>query len=187
MQCGSDKSSPRNTLRYIVRCFSRSDQFFGGAGLQVLYILILSCLETYLTLPELLSPSSTSLMVAFVRSHASASTCACGELCCEECIRHSCHNQCSQDLYGVNAVYYVDEMPKILAQLTEKPEQKAVLHVLYGLNTDSGNYSKPATFPASSPYHAAISVEACLTQMCLLILVHSFGCISSSSARSVVK
>lgn len=46
-------------------------------------------------------------------------------------------------------MYYIDEMPDVLGQLEEKVEGKPVLFVLYGLNTDSGNYSKPATFPAS--------------------------------------
>ncbi|CAM6085038.1 unnamed protein product [Calypogeia fissa] len=54
-----------------------------------------------------------------------------------------------KELYGVDAVHYVDEMSHILGQLKGNgvKEERPVLYVLYGLNTDSGSFSKPATFP----------------------------------------
>jgi Xaa-Pro dipeptidase len=50
-----------------------------------------------------------------------------------------------QDRYKVDVVYYVDEIVKVLQdQFSE--HGKPLLFLLYGKSSDSGNYSKPATF-----------------------------------------
>ena len=47
-------------------------------------------------------------------------------------------------LYGVNAVHYVDGLSKTLSSMVGAT---GTVYVLYGLNTDSHNHSKPASFP----------------------------------------
>lgn len=49
----------------------------------------------------------------------------------------------------VNMVCYVDEMEEVLLNLY-KGEDKPLLFLLHGLNTDSGNFSKPAEFKVST-------------------------------------
>mmetsp|Transcript_19293 Transcript_19293/g.31579 ORF Transcript_19293/g.31579 Transcript_19293/m.31579 type:complete len:493 (-) Transcript_19293:366-1844(-) len=48
-----------------------------------------------------------------------------------------------KEKYAVDEVRYVDELDSFFS--TEK--DVSLLYVLHGLNTDSGNYSKPASFP----------------------------------------
>ena len=50
-----------------------------------------------------------------------------------------------QDNYKVDEVFYVDEVVVTLRQLNQGLE-KPLLYLLYGLNTDSDRYSKPADF-----------------------------------------
>lgn len=50
-----------------------------------------------------------------------------------------------KDRYKVDAVFYVDEMPQVL-QDKFSDHGKPLLFLLYGKSSDSGNYSKPATF-----------------------------------------
>lgn len=49
----------------------------------------------------------------------------------------------------VNLVSYVDEMEEVLVSQYDG-EDKCVLYLLHGLNTDSGNFSKPAEFKVSA-------------------------------------
>ena len=54
-----------------------------------------------------------------------------------------------KELYGVDEAYYVDELEEVLEvkeQLSSVGSPDWKLYVLYGQNTDSGNYSKPAEF-----------------------------------------
>lgn len=46
----------------------------------------------------------------------------------------------------VDLVFYVDEMTQTLQNLFKEMENKPLLYMLYGMNTDSNNYSKPAKF-----------------------------------------
>lgn len=48
-----------------------------------------------------------------------------------------------QEYYMVDMVFYADEIVEVLHNHWENPG-KPLLFLLYGLNTDSGNYSKPA-------------------------------------------
>ncbi|KAG6544972.1 hypothetical protein Mapa_013664 [Marchantia paleacea] len=59
-----------------------------------------------------------------------------------------------KEKYAVDAAYYVDEMTGILKRQELNAEGKALLFLLYGLNSDSGLYSKPATFPGIEDFAA---------------------------------
>lgn len=50
-----------------------------------------------------------------------------------------------KDKYRVDAVYYCDELEDTLRQFCEG-ERYPLLYLLYGLNTDSNSYCKPASF-----------------------------------------
>ena len=50
-----------------------------------------------------------------------------------------------KELYGVDEVYYVDEMADVFG-VKERSSSDWKLYVLYGKNTDSGSFSKPAEF-----------------------------------------
>eukprot|EP01089_Gocevia_fonbrunei_P016462 TRINITY_DN5103_c0_g1_i2.p1 TRINITY_DN5103_c0_g1~~TRINITY_DN5103_c0_g1_i2.p1 ORF type:complete len:488 (+),score=77.66 TRINITY_DN5103_c0_g1_i2:15-1478(+) len=52
-----------------------------------------------------------------------------------------------QKRYEADSVYYVDELDKFFSEA--KP---SVIYTLYGLNSDSGNYAKPATFEGIEKY-----------------------------------
>jgi len=49
--------------------------------------------------------------------------------------------------YEVEETYYVDEIDAVLSKLNTK-----IIYTLHGLNSDSGNYAKPATFPGIEKY-----------------------------------
>ncbi|KAM0921156.1 hypothetical protein ACQ4PT_007050 [Festuca glaucescens] len=50
-----------------------------------------------------------------------------------------------KDMYKVDKVFYIDELPQVLQdQFSE--HGKPLLFLLHGKSTDSGNYSKPASF-----------------------------------------
>ncbi|XP_078176696.1 metallopeptidase M24 family protein isoform X1 [Carex rostrata] len=51
-----------------------------------------------------------------------------------------------KERYMVDLVFYVDEMTQTLQNLFKEKENKPLLYMLYGMNTDSNNYSKPAKF-----------------------------------------
>jgi len=51
----------------------------------------------------------------------------------------------------VSIACYVDEMEPVLRDQC-KGQGKPVLFLLYGLNTDSGNFSKPAEFKVCTIY-----------------------------------
>lgn len=51
-----------------------------------------------------------------------------------------------QETYMVDLVFYVDEMTQTLQNLFKEKDKKPLLYLLYGMNTDSNNYSKPAKF-----------------------------------------
>lgn len=59
-------------------------------------------------------------------------------------------------------VFYVDEITQVL-QDRFSDHGKPLLFVLYGKNTDSGNYSKPASFEVLK-----ISMHASLTSVLYL-------------------
>ncbi|KAK9705387.1 hypothetical protein RND81_07G052500 [Saponaria officinalis] len=50
-----------------------------------------------------------------------------------------------KERYMVSMTYYVDEMVEVLQNMCNK-QKKSSLFLLQGLNTDSGNFSKPAAF-----------------------------------------
>jgi Xaa-Pro dipeptidase len=50
-----------------------------------------------------------------------------------------------QDRYKVDLVFYVDEIAQVLQDKFSE-HGKPLLFLLYGKSSDSGNYSKPATF-----------------------------------------
>lgn len=51
-----------------------------------------------------------------------------------------------KEIYMVDLVFYVDEMTQTLQNLSKENDKKPLLYLLYGMNTDSNNYSKPAQF-----------------------------------------
>lgn len=57
-----------------------------------------------------------------------------------------------QETYMVDMVYYVDEIIQVLSEQF-KGTGKPLLYLLHGLNTDSGNLSKPASFEVSLHFH----------------------------------
>lgn len=54
-----------------------------------------------------------------------------------------------QETYKVDMVFYVDEIVQVLSEQF-KGSGKPRLYLLHGLNTDSGNLSKPASFEVSA-------------------------------------
>ena len=54
-----------------------------------------------------------------------------------------------QETYMVDMVCYVDEIIQVLSEQF-KGSGKPLLYLLHGLNTDSGNLSKPASFEVSA-------------------------------------
>lgn len=53
-----------------------------------------------------------------------------------------------QERYKVDMVFYVDEIAHVLHDRF-KESGKPLLFLLYGMNTDSNNFSKPAGFEVS--------------------------------------
>lgn len=62
-----------------------------------------------------------------------------------------------KERYMVNMVCYVDEMEEVLLNLYNG-EVKPLLFLLHGLNTDSGNFSKPAEFKGIENFRTDLSV-----------------------------
>lgn len=61
-----------------------------------------------------------------------------------------------KDRYKVDVVYYVDEIAQVLQdQFSE--HGKPLLFLLYGKSSDSGNYSKPATFEGIAKFDTDLS------------------------------
>ncbi|KMS96044.1 hypothetical protein BVRB_002720 [Beta vulgaris subsp. vulgaris] len=60
------------------------------------------------------------------------------------------------ECYMVNLVSYVDEMEEVLVSQYDG-EDKCVLYLLHGLNTDSGNFSKPAEFKGIENFETDLS------------------------------
>ena len=56
-----------------------------------------------------------------------------------------------QDIYQVDEVCYVDEVVVTLRQLNQGLGNP-LLYLLYGLNTDSDRYSKPADFKVRTEF-----------------------------------
>jgi len=52
-----------------------------------------------------------------------------------------------KEKYEVEAAYYTDEIDAVLTKM-----DVSVIYTLYGLNTDSKNWAKPATFPGINKY-----------------------------------
>lgn len=54
-----------------------------------------------------------------------------------------------QETYMVDMVFYVDEIIQVFSEQF-KGSGKPLLYLLHGLNTDSSNFSKPASFEVSA-------------------------------------
>ncbi|KAL9227678.1 hypothetical protein vseg_003338 [Gypsophila vaccaria] len=61
-----------------------------------------------------------------------------------------------KERYMVSVTYFVDEMVEVLQNLCSK-ERKSSLFLLQGLNTDSGNLSKPAAFKGLENFEVDLS------------------------------
>ncbi|KAL6592262.1 hypothetical protein ACP70R_049526 [Stipagrostis hirtigluma subsp. patula] len=62
-----------------------------------------------------------------------------------------------KDTYKVDMVFYVDEIAQVL-QDCFGDDGKPLLFLLYGKNTDSGNYSKPASFEGIKKFDTDLSI-----------------------------
>ncbi|KAH9623952.1 hypothetical protein KSS87_012296 [Heliosperma pusillum] len=62
-----------------------------------------------------------------------------------------------KDKYMVSMTYYVDEMVEVLQNLCNK-QRKSPLFLLQGINTDSGNLSKPAAFEGMENFEIDLSI-----------------------------
>lgn len=56
-----------------------------------------------------------------------------------------------KQLYGVDEVYYTDELATVLASKQQQGSDWC-LYVLHGKNTDSGSFSQPAQFEGMEPF-----------------------------------
>ncbi|KAK9705385.1 hypothetical protein RND81_07G052500 [Saponaria officinalis] len=61
-----------------------------------------------------------------------------------------------KERYMVSMTYYVDEMVEVLQNMCNK-QKKSSLFLLQGLNTDSGNFSKPAAFKGLENFEIDLS------------------------------
>ncbi|GBG61241.1 hypothetical protein CBR_g19773 [Chara braunii] len=57
-----------------------------------------------------------------------------------------------KDMYEVDGVFYVEDMPEVLAEMGEGGE-RPTLYLLQGKNTDSGKMCKPASFKTAHAGH----------------------------------
>ncbi|XP_006648470.1 xaa-Pro dipeptidase [Oryza brachyantha] len=73
-----------------------------------------------------------------------------------------------KDRYKVNMVFYVDEIAQVL-QDRFSGHGKPLLFVLYGKNTDSGNYSKPASFEGMEKFDSDLSTLHPILTECRVI------------------
>lgn len=76
-----------------------------------------------------------------------------------------------KDLYKVDAVFYVDEIKEILNQHSTV-EKGPKLYLLYGLNTDSSNYSKPASFEGMDMFDTDLDTLHPIIAECRVIKSH---------------
>ncbi|XP_052145113.1 uncharacterized protein LOC127764295 [Oryza glaberrima] len=73
-----------------------------------------------------------------------------------------------KDRYKVDMVFYVDEITQVL-QDRFSDHGKPLLFVLYGKNTDSGNYSKPASFEGMEKFDSDLSTLHPILTECRVI------------------
>lgn len=73
-----------------------------------------------------------------------------------------------KDRYKVNMVFYVDEIAHVLQDRFSEHE-KPLLFLLYGKNTDSGNYSKPASFEGMEKFDTDLSTLHPILTECRVI------------------
>uniref|UniRef100_A0A452XZX7 Aminopeptidase P N-terminal domain-containing protein n=1 Tax=Aegilops tauschii subsp. strangulata TaxID=200361 RepID=A0A452XZX7_AEGTS len=63
-----------------------------------------------------------------------------------------------KDMYKVDSVFYVDELAQVLrCECSEHGHGEPLLFLLYGQNTDSGNYSRPASFEGMDKFDTDLS------------------------------
>ncbi|XP_044327461.1 xaa-Pro dipeptidase-like [Triticum aestivum] len=73
-----------------------------------------------------------------------------------------------KDMYRVDFVFYVDDLAQVLrCQFSEHGEP--LLFLLYGKNTDSGNYSKPASFEGIEKFDTDLSTLHPILTECRVI------------------
>ncbi|KAI4968190.1 hypothetical protein ZWY2020_005302 [Hordeum vulgare] len=73
-----------------------------------------------------------------------------------------------KDTYKVDSVFYVDELAQVVrSQFSEHGEP--LLFLLYGKNTDSGNYSKPASFEGIKKFDTDLSTLHPILTECRVI------------------
>ncbi|CAN0901391.1 Xaa-Pro dipeptidase [Linum grandiflorum] len=73
-----------------------------------------------------------------------------------------------QEKYQVDAVYYTDEIVEVLHDHI-KGVEKPLLFLLHGLNTDSNNYSKPASFKGMETFETDLNVLHPILTECRVI------------------
>lgn len=73
-----------------------------------------------------------------------------------------------KDRYMVDVVFYVDEIAQIL-QNKSSEHGKPLLFLLHGKNTDSGNYSKPASFEGIEKFETDLSMLHPILTECRVI------------------
>ena len=84
----------------------------------------------------------------------------------------------------VDMVFYVDEIVQVLHDRYGEPG-KPLLFLLYGLNTDSGNFSKPAvlkvqTSTCSITFTLSLFLSEMMYQIMMSIISLSFCCLFCS-------
>ncbi|KAM3400894.1 hypothetical protein ACQJBY_005617 [Aegilops geniculata] len=63
-----------------------------------------------------------------------------------------------KDMYKVDSVFHVDELAQVLrCEFSEHGHGEPLLFLLYGQNTDSGNYSRPASFEGMDKFDTDLS------------------------------
>ncbi|XP_044319098.1 xaa-Pro dipeptidase-like [Triticum aestivum] len=73
-----------------------------------------------------------------------------------------------KDTYKVDFVFYVDELAQVL-QCKFSEHGEPLLFLLYGKNTDSGNYSKPASFEGIEKFDTDLSTLHPILNECRVI------------------
>ncbi|EMS50610.1 Xaa-Pro dipeptidase [Triticum urartu] len=74
-----------------------------------------------------------------------------------------------KDRYKVDFVFYVDELAQVLQSQFSEHGETPLLFLLYGKNTDSGNYSKPASFEGIEKFDTDLSTLHPLLTECRVI------------------
>lgn len=80
-----------------------------------------------------------------------------------------------QETYMVDMVFYVDEIIQVFNEQF-KGSGKPLLYLLHGLNTDSSNFSKPASFEVSTflPLSFTCSADLVLPFLVLILKMNIF-------------